>query len=220
MKIAAIAALCKKGAYLYIAPESEGEGVIQYVGNGAAAYAIDGMPRLTKDSASTLFDIAEDKKDKFALPEFDIHKGILIGAEELPLVEKRVRIVFRGAEYAVFRIEGHYDLGVLCVDTKYLKPLAAEFFNDFYARDDGCGHWQIVVKRGVEIRAIICITKKPLEEECLDAIDSISLGLQRALELGDEEEQPEDDQVAGQQSLFGELDETDEEENTEEETDA
>ena len=203
MKISAIAALCKKRASLYIDPESEGEGVIQYIGCGAAAYAIDGMPRLTKDSAATLFDIPEDKKQKFSLTEHDIHKFILTGAEEFPITANWVRIVWMGEEYAVYHIDGHASSGVLCINTKYLKPLTTELFDEFYAREQG-GHWGIIVKRGFEIRAVICITKEPLKEVCLDAIASINLGLQRAAELEGKVEQSEDDPMEGQHSMFDE----------------
>ena len=203
MKNSAIAALCKKRASLYIAPESEGEGVIQYIGCGAAAYAIDGMPRLTKDSVIALFDIPEEKRLGFNLVEFDIHKFILTGAEEFPVTENEVRIVYMGEEYAVYHIDLHSSSGSICVNTKYLKPLSAEPLNEFFARDDGRGHWQIVVKRGIEIRAIICITKNLLDEHVLDAITSIGYGLKKAAELEGKTDYTEEDPMDGQQSLFG-----------------
>lgn len=150
MKISAIAALCEKRAALHIDPESYGEGVIQYIGCGLAAYAIDGMPRLTQDSATTLFDIPDEKRQKFTLMECDIHKFILTGAEEFPITEKGIRIVWLGEEYAVCHIDGMSGVGALCFNTKYLKPLTTELLDDFYAREQD-GLWQIIVKRGIEI---------------------------------------------------------------------
>lgn len=51
MKIKNIAAICKKNKYAVIYERyTEGGGVVQYIGDGAAAYPVTGLPALDKES--------------------------------------------------------------------------------------------------------------------------------------------------------------------------
>ena len=53
MKIKNIAAICKKNKYAVIYERyGESGGVIQYIGDGAAAYPVTGLPALDKESLS------------------------------------------------------------------------------------------------------------------------------------------------------------------------
>lgn len=50
MKIKNIAAICKKNKYAVIYERyTEGGGVVQYIGDGAAAYPVTGLPALDKE---------------------------------------------------------------------------------------------------------------------------------------------------------------------------
>lgn len=55
MKIKNIAAICKKNKYAVIYERyTEGGGVVQYIGDGAAAYPVTGLPALDKESLLTI----------------------------------------------------------------------------------------------------------------------------------------------------------------------
>lgn len=64
MKIKNIAAICKKNKYAVIYERyGESGGVIQYVGDGAAAYPVTGLPKLDKESLLTIFDVPEKQRE-------------------------------------------------------------------------------------------------------------------------------------------------------------
>lgn len=63
MKIKNIAAICKKNKYAVIYERyGESGGVIQYIGDGAAAYPVTGLPKLDKESLLTIFDVPEKQR--------------------------------------------------------------------------------------------------------------------------------------------------------------
>lgn len=63
MKIKNIAAICKKNKYAVIYERyGESGGVIQYIGDGAAAYPVTGLPALDKESLLTIFDVPEKQR--------------------------------------------------------------------------------------------------------------------------------------------------------------
>jgi len=60
MKIKNIAAICKKNKYAVIYERyGESGGVIQYIGDGAAAYPVTGLPALDKESLLTILQTVE-----------------------------------------------------------------------------------------------------------------------------------------------------------------
>ena len=64
MKIKNIAAICKKNKYAVIYERyTEGGGVVQYIGDGAAAYPVTGLPELDKESLLTIFDVPEKQRE-------------------------------------------------------------------------------------------------------------------------------------------------------------
>lgn len=64
MKIKNIAAICKKNKYAVIYERhTESGGVIQYIGDGAAAYPVTGLPALDKESLLTIFDVPEKQRE-------------------------------------------------------------------------------------------------------------------------------------------------------------
>ena len=66
MKIKNIAAICKKNkAIVLFEKHSEsGDTVIQYIGDGGAAYPVAGLPPLDTESVLTIFDVPEKDRDK------------------------------------------------------------------------------------------------------------------------------------------------------------
>lgn len=66
MKLKKVAALCcQEGAVrLFDQTDASGEVVRQWLGDGRAAYPIDGMPYMETDNICTMFDIPEKKQEK------------------------------------------------------------------------------------------------------------------------------------------------------------
>lgn len=63
MKIKNIAAICKKNKYAVIYERYTEGGVVQYIGDGAAAYPVTGLPALDKESLLTIFDVPEKQRE-------------------------------------------------------------------------------------------------------------------------------------------------------------
>lgn len=68
MKIKNIAAICKKNKtiVLFEKHSESGDTVIQYIGDGGAAYPVTGLPPLDTESVLTIFDVPEKDRDKYA----------------------------------------------------------------------------------------------------------------------------------------------------------
>lgn len=71
MKIKQIESILKAEKTIIVSETS----ACQWLGNGAAFYPVYNLPKLTKENIFTLFDVPEDKRDKFyfeerSLPEF------------------------------------------------------------------------------------------------------------------------------------------------------
>lgn len=65
MKLKQIEAILKAEKTIIVSETS----ACQWLGNGAAFYPVYNLPKLTKDNIFTMFDITEEKRDKFYFEE-------------------------------------------------------------------------------------------------------------------------------------------------------
>ena len=172
MKLKKVASICDKTGLFHLYDQVDGTGTFerQWLGDGYAAYPIDGMPYLDPDNLCAMFDITEKKQKKCfftrkPMPESldvaDYTSGELALNDEWPTVEHN--------GYVVKPLSTNDDM--LFIQTAYLSPLEdmADYLR-FYERVDTTGQKYIVAKNGMEIAAIIM------------PVDTIRLGFVEKLE--------------------------------------
>jgi hypothetical protein len=175
MKTKAIGDIIRKSGLcnLHISPNSNGEGVIQYVGNTYSLYALDGMPRLTKEAACSIFDVPTEKREGFNWFETDIVDIIMCEKENFAAEKEPVSIVWRGHERLVFNCDGT----IVMIHASALKPIQDEMDDiEFFYREINPEKeaYAILALRGVEIRAFLCEVKHPDDVQYVDSLGAIS----------------------------------------------
>lgn len=127
----------------------------QWLGNGSAFYPVYNLPKLTKENIFTIFDIAEDKRDKFYFEERALPSGVSfedIDDGESMLERGTMEIYANGRALEPLKT----SLGVAFINTRYLKPFAdAEGGFNLYERIDQSGNIYIAVKCGFILLGII-----------------------------------------------------------------
>ena len=172
MKLKKVAALCARQGVFHLLDEVEesGELIRQWLGDGASAYPLDGLPVMDESSLCVMFDISDKKRKKCVLsrkpmPEnlnvADCAKGERALSDEWPTVE------YNG--YVVKPLSTRE--GITFIQTAYLSPLEdmADYLR-FYERTDDAGHTYIAAKNGMEITAVIM------------PVDTIKMGFVEKLE--------------------------------------
>ncbi len=126
----------------------------QWLGNGAAFYPVYNLPKLTQENIFTMFDIPEDKRDKFyfeqrALPEFINFED---GDETEEMLE-RSDISFYANGRALEPLKT--SQGIAFINTRYLKPFSDSAAGyELYERTDKLGKPYIVAKSGFTLLGV------------------------------------------------------------------
>lgn len=151
MKIKQIESILKSEKTIIIT-ETE---ACQWLGNGSVFYPVYNLPKLTKENIFTIFDIAEDKRDKFYCEERALPSGISfedIDDGEQMLERGTMEIYADGRALEPLKT----SLGVVFINTRYLKPFAdADGGFNLYERIDQSGNIYIAVKCGFILLGII-----------------------------------------------------------------
>ena len=126
MKIKNIAAICKKNKYAVIYERyGESGGVIQYIGDGAAAYPVTGLPKLDKESLLTIFDVPEKQREDWFVQVAGIPSKIIFedtDANEKPVEREAISIAYSKDFEAVA------DAARACVHRKPLSFARIRYF--------------------------------------------------------------------------------------------
>ena len=127
MKISKIAALCKKTKKIMILEQERADDdALQWVGDGAGFYAMEGFPKIRHDSIMRLFDIDPDdestwfiKEDKF--PEtYDL--SIYQPDDCIAEFSMENKITMDGITFIPVKEQGKYYF----LNEKYFSPLKIE----------------------------------------------------------------------------------------------
>ena len=127
----------------------------QWLGNGAAFYPVYNLPKLTQDNIFTMFDIAEDKRDKFYFEERELPSFINFedGDESEEMLD-RGSIAFYAQGRTLEPLKT--SLGIAFINTRYLKPFTdSQAGYELYERTDKLGRPYIVVKSGFVLLGVI-----------------------------------------------------------------
>lgn len=156
MKLKAIAALCqrRKRFVLYDKPTESG-GITQWLGDGCAAYPLDGLPFLNEDGLCRMFDITKKRREKVFIQQIPALEEICWDDTDLRETETR------DMEPCLYH-EGRALLslmtrdGILFLDKKYLSPFGGEEDSvELYQRKTTGGQPYIAAKSGLLIRGVI-----------------------------------------------------------------
>lgn len=127
----------------------------QWIGDGSAFYQIFNLPKLTEDIICTMFDIPENKREKFFFAERELPDNICF--EDM---DETAQILNR-ANYSI-NIQGRNieplktSQGVTFIDKRYLLPFEKmENGYELYERTAKSGDVYFAVKRGFFLLAII-----------------------------------------------------------------
>ena len=127
----------------------------QWLGNGAAFYPVYNLPKLTQDNIFTMFDIAEDKRDKFYFEERELPSFINFedGDESEEMLD-RGSIAFYAQGRTLEPLKT--SQGIAFINTRYLKPFTdSQAGYELYERTDKLGRPYIVVKSGFVLLGVI-----------------------------------------------------------------
>lgn len=161
----------------------------QWLGDGSAFYPVYNLPKLTQENIFTIFDIPEDKRDKFFFDEQDAPAHINFDDDDINeqmLDRSRFVDIFAGGR--TLEALATSD-GISFIEKRYLKPFAdIEDGCELYERIDKNGEPYIAAKNGFIIIGII----KPydlINEKFIQILESM-LGLSRAALFNKEKRTP------------------------------
>ena len=182
MKIKNIAAICKKNKYAVIYERyTESGGVIQYIGDGAAAYPVTGLPALDKESLLTIFDVPEKQREDWFVQVAGIPSEISFedtDANEKPVEREAISIGYSGKTLKPLQTRR----GLVFIESRYLSPVSDILdVLELYERITPGGTPYIVAKAGFLLQAVIMpydvISQqfvdnlKRLTEQCVLSLD-------------------------------------------------
>ena len=157
MKIKNIGAICKKNkAIVLFEKHSEsGDTVVQYIGDGGAAYPVAGLPPLDTESVLTIFDVPEKDRDKYIVRTMGIPEGINFedtDADEKPIEGAALSIVYSGKILKPLQTRR----GLVFIQSRYLSPVSDVLdVLELYERFTPNGTPYIVAKAGFLLQAVI-----------------------------------------------------------------
>lgn len=127
----------------------------QWLGNGIAFYPVYNLPKLTQDNIFTMFDISEDKRDKFYFEERELpsHLNFEEGdADEQILDRGTIAFCAQGRTLEPLKT----SQGIAFINKRYLKPFSDAMSGyELYERTDTFGKPYIAVKSGFMLLGVI-----------------------------------------------------------------
>lgn len=151
MKLKQIEAILKAEKTIIVSETS----ACQWLGNGSAFYPVYNLPKLTKDNIFTMFDITEEKRDKFYFEERPLppHINFEDGDDSEQLLE-RGAIAFYAQGRTLEPLKT--SQGIAFINTRYLKPFSdIDAGYELYERTTAQEKPYIAVKSGFMLLGII-----------------------------------------------------------------
>ena len=145
MKIKAVESIIKANRAIYI---SKGDGC-QWIGNGAAMYPLYGLPELSQENIFTMFDIPEDKREKYTFMQIQNARDLDNYPGEQEVYSLSTSIVASGALLNVYET----SRGAVFLDARYLRPFRDDDISVFERIGDNGVY--IAVKKGFFLAGII-----------------------------------------------------------------
>lgn len=153
MKINKLAALLKKSGTITLYGMERTR--TQWVGDGAAAYPLLGLPYLEESSLYTMFDINERQQDKLHFQHVDLPDNTnFADTDDCENIIESGKISLATAGHLIRPLQT--QKGIVFIDTKYLAPLSDTLVSaEFYERISPSGQVYIAVKSGFMLMGVI-----------------------------------------------------------------
>ena len=163
MKIKSIEQICKANKTIFLYSGRDGR---QWISNGEAYYPLTKLPQLDEDIVFTIFDIPEEKREKYIFDVGELPRTLCFSDEDVEGKEKLLgktlgRIIENGKTLVAF-ISSH---GAIYINSKYLKPFEGSAGLMLTERTDTSGRPYIAIKDGMFLEGII------LPEDIIDGVD-------------------------------------------------
>lgn len=127
----------------------------QWIGNGAAFYPVNNLPTLTKENIFAMFDIPENKQDKFYFEERELPEALCFKD-----TDETERILDR-SEYAI-NTQGRNleplktSQGISFIDKRLLSPFEKEESGyEIYERTSTSGGVYFAIKSGFLLLGVV-----------------------------------------------------------------
>jgi len=203
MKIKKVASLCTKNKTFCLYDKREGGHVSQWLGDGFAAYPINGLPYLEEDNIYALFDVAEKQRIKYQFKHEAAPEGICFDDEdpgEHRLDNEYLSVMYAGTVLQPLQTKN----GIVFIQNKYLSPI--DDLLDvlaLYERTTPAGKTYIAAKAGFLLTAII-FPFEVIGEKFVSSLERLTLECKHALA---EKRRAEESERAMQVSMFTVIDE-------------
>ena len=184
MKIKTILANCKSAKRFYVLDGGD----CQFLGDGAAFYAMYGMPTLEKETVFRLSDVPREKENDFIFTEESVPEGFNFtdydAGEEI--IEHSFPVVKSGGTLLLPVRTG--GTNVCFIPLKYIKPFSDDEGAVICRRSTKAGSPYIVVKVGITLVAVI-VPIMPSESFARDIVmlGNFTYGTYKNLVEGDSE---------------------------------
>lgn len=113
MKIKSIAALCKKVRHAVIMDSASADGsIVQFIGDGNAAYICDGLPTVEEESLLAIFDVPQEQRNTWHVKRSNVYDMV---DRVIPATNEAVRsavIFFYIANEGLSILENAGELGL------------------------------------------------------------------------------------------------------------
>lgn len=187
MKIKSVAAICRKDKMIILREENRSGEIIQYIGDGQAAYQVNGLSELDMESVFTIFDVPEKDRAKYHTVRGAFPAGIKADdwcPEEKQVHEPKLTISHGGKDW----IPLETPEGMVFIESRYLAPLSDSRQDlSLFARKAEDGSAYIVAKAGLLLQAII-IPANIVTDEMVEALGCLYWKCKEVLQHPDREE--------------------------------
>lgn len=95
MKIKSIAALCKKVRHAVIMDSASADGsIVQFIGDGNAAYICDGLPTVEEESLLAIFDVPQEQRNTWHVKRSNVYDKLKAAVEKIKPAHLAVEYVY------------------------------------------------------------------------------------------------------------------------------
>ena len=174
MRIKQIEKLCKRDKTIVLFDDTRGEHPAQWIGDGKAAYPVEGLPELDRDAIFTIFSVPDNKQDKWAyhrlntLPDILCFEDKMEGEAEAKEIGE-LQLVRNGRTLKAVRT----SRGIIFYDTIYMEPISDLFNLSIFERSTKEGASYIAVKTGFLLRALI-MPYDIIKDDFVDELTSLA----------------------------------------------
>lgn len=150
MKIKQIEAILKSTKTIIVTTADD----CQWLSNGEAYYPVYNFPKLTKENVFTMFDIPEDKHNKFYYDERSLPNDFNFNDyDSSEIMLEREAFSIAGAGYSVLPLKTKSE--IIFANERYLKPFSDMEQIELYLRKNNTDVPYIAVKNGMLLVGII-----------------------------------------------------------------